>query len=347
MRPNQIWKWGAALVFAGSTALFAAIPPGPGVINFVEGQAAIDGRPITNSSVGKTQLQTGDVLQTTNGRAEVLLSPGIFLRLSHNSELKLVSPDLLDTRVELEHGSAMVEADQLQKNARIRVEAQGSETTLLKNGLYRFSANIPSVAVYDGKAQVMENDREVVVKKGHEVNVTAPLKSQKFDVKKSEGDDSLYAWSQLRSEYMSEASAATAQTYIVDGWGGWYGPGWYWNPMWDSYAWLPGDGIFWGPFGWGYPSPFFYGGFGAGYFGGGYYGGGFYNHPFTRGYSGIRPGIGGGGHAISRGSIGGFHGGGMTAGGFHGGGFGGGGFHGGGFGGGGFHGGGFGGGGHR
>jgi hypothetical protein len=125
---------------------------------------------------------------------------------------------------------------------------------------------------------------------------------------------------------------------------GWYGDGWYWDPWFDAYTFIPGDGIFFGPFGWGFYSPWYV--FGAPYFGFGYWGG--YYHHFEPGYqppyravAGIPRGVG---HAYQvRGNVArGFAGGGFGRGGFGTGfargGFGGG-FH-GGFDGGGFHGGG-------
>jgi hypothetical protein len=247
-----------AAIFSTAAAAFAAVPAAPGIVNYVEGQTTLDGRSITAQSVGTAQLQPGQTLETTNGRAELLLSPGVFLRVGQNSAVRMVSPDLLDTRVEVARGSALVEADQLHDEGRIRIQDNGSTTTLLKKGLYRFSADSPSVAVYDGKAQVMENDKTVEVKSGREVNLSGPLTESKFDKKSSEEHDQLYAWGKLRSEYLSEASASTARIYVSSP--GWYGTGWYWNPMWRTYAWLPGDPVFYSPFGFGYYSPFAFGG---------------------------------------------------------------------------------------
>jgi hypothetical protein len=66
----------------------------------------------------------------------------------------------------------------------------------------------------------------------------------------------------VRSEYSSQASLASARTLVVDG--GWWGPGWYWNPYWGMYSFVPGGPLF-SPFGWGFYSPrAFYGG-GLGY----------------------------------------------------------------------------------
>ena len=49
-----------------------------------------------------------------------------------------------------------------------------------------------------------------------------------------------------------------ARQYYAGG-PGWYGPGWYWDPWFWSYTWLPGDGIFYSPFGWGFYSPWYVG----------------------------------------------------------------------------------------
>ena len=78
------------------------------------------------------------------------------------------------------------------------------------------------------------------------------LKTQKFDKDAVEQSD-LYRFSSLRSEYLAEANISTAQLYV--GGPGWYGPGWYWDPWFTAYTWIPGDGIFYSPFGWGFYSP--------------------------------------------------------------------------------------------
>lgn len=287
MRLEKFRRWGMAAIFSTAAAAFAAVPAAPGIVNYVEGQTTLDGRSITTQSVGTAQLQPGQMLETANGRAEVLLSPGVFLRVGQNSAVRMVSPDLLDTRVELARGSALVEADQLHDEGRIRIQDNGATATLLKKGLYRFSADTPSVAVYDGKAQVMADDKTVEVKGGREVSLSGPLTVQKFDKKSTEERDPLYAWGKLRSQYLSDASASTAQIYVNSP--GWYGAGWYWNPMWRTYAWLPGDPVFYSPFGFGYYSPFAF--VGPGY----YYGPTYYR---------VRP------HVVRPGGFrGGYHGG--------------------------------------
>ena len=71
--------------------------------------------------------------------------------------------------------------------------------------------------MFDGQATVTDGDQQTDVKKDKQVMVDAPkLKAQKFDKDAAEASDPLYSWSKLRSEYLAEATASTAQTYIVD-----------------------------------------------------------------------------------------------------------------------------------
>ena len=68
----------------------------------------------------------------------------------------------------------------------------------------------------------------------------------------------LYRWSSLRSAYLAEANADAAPLYVYGG-ANWYGAGWYWDPWFSAYTFIPGDGIFYSPFGWGLYSPFYAG----------------------------------------------------------------------------------------
>jgi hypothetical protein len=266
----------------------AAVPPHPGILNYVEGSVSLDGSPLQAGAVGNTDIQQGQVLSTEDGRAEMLLTPGVFLRLGHNSAVRMVSPSLIDTRVELLNGSALVEAAQIHDENDIRVLDQGAQVGLLKKGLYRFNGDNDSVAVYDGKAKVYVGDESVDVKGGRQVRLNAPLQATKFDKKATEEADPLYAWSKLRSEYLSEASEASARTYVVNNYG-FAGAGWYWNPWYNAYSFLPGSGLLYSPFGWGFYSPMAF--YGVPY----YYGPSYYHvrpwHGPTRYSRGINPGL--------------------------------------------------------
>jgi len=301
----------------------------PGTMNYVEGAVTINGQFLNQQAVGSAVVEPGQVLATTNGRAEMLLTPGVYLRLGHDSAVRMQSPDLTNTVVDMEHGHADVEVDQLYQQNDIHVLEDNVPVQLVKTGLYEFNANRGTMMVFDGEAAALKPDEKfVTVKKGHELNVAdvATSKPAKFDEASLE-QTGLYRWSSLRSDYLAEANQQMAGYY---GYG--YGPGWYWDPWMFDYTFLGPYG-FYSPFGWGfYPM----GGWGWGGFYGGY-GPGFYGHNGHLGKSILRGrqmmgdrGVDNAGHADGfrggafrsggeMGGFGGFHGGGGF-GGFHGGG---------------------------
>lgn len=239
----------AMLLIPGAQAAQTALP---GTLNYVEGQVSLDGNSLTTKQIGQVEMASDQVLSTGRGKAEVLLSPGVFLRVGDNSEIRMVSPELVDPRVEIVHGEAMVEVDYLAKQARMDVLERGAEATLLKDGLYKFNADEGQIQVIDGKAKVTDNNESKEIGKGKEIVLAGgPLKPVKFDRK---AEDNLYAWSNVRAQYLAEANQSTARTIYVNG-GGWWGPGWYWNPYFSMYSWLPGDGFFYSPFGYPFFSP--------------------------------------------------------------------------------------------
>jgi len=306
----------------------------PGSLNYVEGQAAIGQESLSSKSVGSAELQAGQMLTTQAGKAEILLTPGVYLRVGNDSSVKMISPSLTHTEVEVQRGEAEVEVDQIFKQNDLRVLEDGATTQLQKRGVYDFNADQRVVRVLEGQALLQDGDARIKIKGGHEVALDDPaLKSRGFDKNSFEASDDLYRWSSLRSEYLAEASLDQARTYVVNGWygPGWWGPGWYWDPWFGAHTYIPAYGILYSPFGWGFYSPFWA------------YRVPFYPGPFYRQFGpGWTPGLHGGlwARAVQPGFRGGapvarWGGGGFRDGGeFHGGGEfhdgGGGGFHGGG-----------------
>jgi hypothetical protein len=231
----------------------------PGSINYVEGQVNLADQPLDSKSVGSAELQPGQTLTTGNGKAEILLTPGVFLRVGDNSTVQMVSTNLTNTEADLVKGQATVEVAEIHQYNQLRIGEDGATTELLKDGLYAFDADQANVLVVKGEAQVQDNDQNVKVKAGHELDLshTGKLKTVKYDKNAFEASD-LYRFSDLRSAYLAEANVDIARQYYAGG-PGWYGPGWYWDPGFWSYTWLPGDGIFYSPFGWGFYSPWWVG----------------------------------------------------------------------------------------
>jgi hypothetical protein len=125
----------------------------PGTVNYVEGQVSLDGQPL--GGAGRVVLQPGNALATGgSGFAEVLLTPGAFLRVGPNSQLHFTSVGLAATQVQLDRGMANVEVDQFIQGTRLAVVMNGATAQVEKTGLYNFDANQQTVKVLDGKANV-------------------------------------------------------------------------------------------------------------------------------------------------------------------------------------------------
>jgi hypothetical protein len=253
------------MVFA--TALFAMAQghvARPGTINYVEGQVTLDGESISPGQLGSIEIQPGQTLNTERGKAEVLLTPGVFLRIGDLSSVQMISPSLTDTQVELTRGRALVEVAEVVPANRLVMVTGGIPIQMVKHGLYRFEAQPAGVAVYDGKALVTEGERTIDVGKGRQLLVAnANLKTQKFD-RNQTGE--LYNWSMLRSEYDAQVNQSAVRTLVVGG-PGWYGTGWYWDPWFSSWAFVPGLGYWGSPFGFAFYSPVYWHAYGPFYHG--------------------------------------------------------------------------------
>ena len=156
--------------------------------------------------------------------------------------------------------------------------------------------------VFKGEAELQERSgdgqKPIKVKGDHQVELAANAAVRSVSFDRNQAEDALYNWSSLRSQYLAEANINLASAYA--GYGP-MAPGWYWDAGFWGYTWLPGDGLLWSPFGWGFYSPRYI------YWGGPVYYG-------YRGYSGRR-------YVEARGNAGAFHGEGFHGEGFHGGGF--------------------------
>ena len=235
-------------------------PPRMGSVNYLEGQVSVNGMPLAPNSIGYVALNRDQVLTTQAGKAEVLLTPGVFLRVADNSSVKMVSPDLANTRVQLDKGRAFIEVLDIRSQNDIRMDQNGGSIKLLNKGLYDFDADHAMVRVFKGKAELTVGGQKVNVSEGHQVMVaaTGKLKAQGFDTKAAQDD--FYRWNSLRSGYLSEASVSAARAYMGPGPGlyapGWTGFGWYWDPWFGVFTFLPPGDIFYSPFGFAFFSPF-------------------------------------------------------------------------------------------
>ena len=240
---NTQWlKYSVALLATAGLAAAQQRPrmAMPGTLNYFEGQVSVNGQPLAPNQLGSVDLASGGVLDTGNGKAELLLSPGVILRAGHNSEIRMISTGPANPRVEVVRGEALVEVDRKVPAAQVEIMEGNADASLLKEGLYRFDGNQGNIQVIEGKARVMRNGQSKEIGKGKEIVLSAArLKAVDFD---RNAEDELYRWSSVRSDYLAQANISVA-TAAYEG-GPYWGSGWYWNPYYTSWAWLPGDGYF-------------------------------------------------------------------------------------------------------
>ena len=234
-----------------------------GVVQYVEGDVSIDSQPIHPKFAQFPDLKPDQVIATEEGRVELLLTPGVFLRIPENSSVRMVSNSLSDTRLAVVSGSALIEVGELLPNNAISFDAAGARIALTHKGLFRIDSNPARLRVYEGQARVTAaEDVQVVVRKGHEAALdSSTLALSTFDTKDT---DAFYRWSARRSEYVADANITSARvannpgsTGYVGGVGGASPFGaWSWNPWFGMFTYLPGgDGMYMSPFGYAFYSP--------------------------------------------------------------------------------------------
>ena len=274
---------GAASFVASAQSVISAKS---GIIHYAEGRVYLGDRLIESKFGEFPDIKENAQVRTEDGRVEILLTPGVFLRMGENSSIRMVTNRLIDTRLEFLSGTALVEAAELLKDNAVTVVYQNYAVQVQKKGIYRFDAEPAALRVYDGVALVQLDGKTEEVKEGHILAMDGDLKLARFD-KNKDDLDALYRWARRRSEYISMANVSAAKT-VADSGMYWGNSSWYWNPYFNMYTFVPMNGAYYSPFGFAFWSPFTV-----------------YNYlysPYFYGYGrGVYGGFGGGGGSVSRG----------------------------------------------
>src|SRR5436305_6655024 len=142
MRPR--WMPGVSLAVLGLAAFpvhaQTVIGAKSGVINWVEGDVFLADKPYVMQPSQFGEVKETMVFRTEEGRAEILLPPGVFFRLGEKSSFEMISNRLIDTRVELLTGSAAMEIDDMAKEASVTVLCKYVTITVSNAGLYLYDS---------------------------------------------------------------------------------------------------------------------------------------------------------------------------------------------------------------
>ena len=240
-----------------------------GGVNFVEGTVSVVRKKGLSGAVLKGDtLQIGDRVSTgADGKAEILLNPGSFLRLGGNSSFEFKTTSLDDLNLKLEAGSAILEvfaAEEFQ----VVISSPKSRYVLIQTGVYRVDVlndGTASLRVWKGGARV--NGSANIVKAGRFAN---PNGEGGFTVAKFDRDkrDEFDSWSRMRGKELAKISSllkrgnlrnVLMRSFLGRRWNMYSSFGlWVFDPFYGGYCFLP--------FGYGWSSPYGYG-FGGQYIG--------------------------------------------------------------------------------
>ena len=179
-----------------------------GVIHLAEGSVFLDNRPVEQKPGRFEEIKPGSELRLEDGRAEVLLTPGVFLRLGEGSGIRMVSNVLADTRIDLLHGPAIIDAAEPSPQTSVIVVVGDTQVRVRKAGRYRFNSNPSELRVSDGDAEVTAaGEKPFGVNSGHSLDFASGSLTRNGPI-----TDDLDSWDRDRSEAIARSNLAGSQT---------------------------------------------------------------------------------------------------------------------------------------
>jgi hypothetical protein len=262
----------SAIVFAQDSRLISAagdryvISAKAGGVNLVEGDVTVIRKAGRSGYLLKgDQLEIGDKVTTgANGKAELLLNPGSYVRLGSNSVFEFTTTSLDDLKLKLNKGNAIFEvfADD---EFKVAVDTPKAKIFLIESGIYRVDVlgdGSGRISVNKGRARVGDID-STMVKKGRQATVSGnQAEVAKFD---SDTKDEFDLWSKDRAKELARISTRVRRNSMQSaltssffgngsgfGWNMYHSFGlWAYDPLWRSFCFVP--------FGYGWSSPYGYG----------------------------------------------------------------------------------------
>jgi len=180
-----------------------------GLVYFFDGYVFI-GQEQVQQKFGRFQeIGEGNVLRTELGRAEVLLTPGVFLRVDENSAIRLQSNSLSDTRIELLRGSVIVEVTHEAANPPDTLIYKNWQVRLSENSVARIDSEPGQLRVLSGTATVLTDDASgnATVQRGEVLPLASVLVAEPAA---TPAGDTFNVWSMNRSSVVSEDNTIAA-----------------------------------------------------------------------------------------------------------------------------------------
>lgn len=162
------------------------------------------------------QIKAAGSLRTTgNSRAELLLTPGTYLRVAENSEIEVMETAYTEMRFRVVRGTVIIESASL--NPRIHsltLAAPSGDLHVQSRGLYRLDVlpgQKPAVSVYKGRVLwTGAGGRKTRLKSGRRWilgNSSSSLEPGSSGLDKNYRKDPLNLWSRLRARELVQVNA--------------------------------------------------------------------------------------------------------------------------------------------
>ncbi len=192
-----------AFLLAGCQIVAAqdVVSASAGVLHYFEGTVILDDKPIEHKAAVFPSLNNESTLKTEKGRAELMLTPGAYLRLDDNSAIRMVSNSLVKTRLDLTKGSAIVDTLNATAADALVLSYEGSEVRFPKPGIYRLDSDVGELQVYSGECTVTRHGASTTVDSSHLYYFLLQITTRKF------GDgatDEFYDWASNRSDVIAD-----------------------------------------------------------------------------------------------------------------------------------------------
>jgi hypothetical protein len=205
----SVWAFFFALfstVATPSGRAQAVISTRSGVVHFFEGAVYLSDRPLESHFGKYTSIPEGGELRTERGRAEVLLTPGVFLRVGENAAIRIIANALSDTRVELLAGSAIVDALDPTAGTAVTVIYKSWKMHPVRKGVFRLDCDPARLLVREGDVEVSTagDTPGVSVTQGMELPLAAVLVPEKAT---NESRDAFGDWANGRAESIAADNA--------------------------------------------------------------------------------------------------------------------------------------------
>jgi hypothetical protein len=180
-----------------------------GVVHFFEGSVYVDDQPLESHPGRFSTVPQGAALRTADGRAEMLLTPGVFIRIGERSAVRMIANTLSNTRVELLAGSAIVDSAEPSPDTSVTLVYKSWSVRSHEQGIYRIDSDPPRLWVLNGEAEVSAGNSEaaVLVKQGMDVPF-APVLVPEASI--SQPADALSRWAEGRQQSISTDNAIAA-----------------------------------------------------------------------------------------------------------------------------------------